>query len=42
MQGLGEVLNDAKSKNFVKNKLIEETSSALELFASFPLISKQE
>lgn len=42
MQGLGEVLNDAKSKVFVKNRLIEETSSALELFASFPLIAKQE
>jgi predicted nucleotidyltransferase component of viral defense system len=42
MQGLGEVLNDAKSKVFVKNRLIEETSSVLELFASFPLIAKQE
>jgi predicted nucleotidyltransferase component of viral defense system len=42
MQGLGEVLNDAKSKVFVKNRLIEETSSALELFASFPLIAKHE
>jgi predicted nucleotidyltransferase component of viral defense system len=42
MQGLGEVLNDAKSKAFVKNKLIDESSSALELFASFPLIAKQE
>ena len=41
MQGLGEVLNDTKTKNFVKNKLIAETSSALELFSSFPLISKQ-
>ena len=37
MQGLGEVLNDAKSKTFVKNKLIAETSSALELFSAFPL-----
>lgn len=41
MQGLGEVLNDVKSKNFVKNRLIEETSSALELFSAFPLIAKQ-
>ena len=41
MQGLGEVLNDTKSKTFVKNKLIAETSSALELFATFPLIAKQ-
>lgn len=40
MQGLGEVLNDAKSKTFVKNKLIDETSSALELFSAFPLIAK--
>ena len=40
MQGLGEVLNDAKSKTFVKNKLIAETSSALELFSAFPLIEE--
>lgn len=39
MQGLGDVLNDTKSKAFVKSKLIDETSSALELFASFPLIA---
>ena len=30
------------SKTFVKNKLIAETSSALELFAAFPLIAKQD
>lgn len=41
MQGLGEVLNDAKSKTFVKNKLIDETSSALELFSAFPIIYKE-
>ena len=41
MQGLGEVLNDAKSKTFVKNKLIAETSSALELFSAFPLKAEQ-
>lgn len=40
MQGLGEVLNDTKTKTFVKNKLISETASALELFSVFPLISK--
>lgn len=40
MQVLGEVLNDAKSKTFVKNKLIAETSSALELFSAFPLIAE--
>ena len=37
MQGLGEVLNDAKTKTFVKSKLVDETASALELFAAFPL-----
>lgn len=41
MQGLGDVLNDTKSKAFVKNKLIDETSTALELFSAFPLIAKQ-
>ena len=40
MQGLGEVLNDTKTKTFVKDKLITETASALEIFATFPLISK--
>ena len=35
MQGLGEVL-DAKMKAFVRTKLIEETATALELFAAFP------
>ena len=42
MQGLGEVLNDSKTKAFVRNKLIDETASALELFSAFPLISKQD
>ena len=42
MHGLGEVLNDAKSKTFVRTKLIDETFSALELFAAFPLIAKQD
>lgn len=41
MQGLGEVLNDAKSKTFIRNKLIDETSSALEMFSAFPLIANQ-
>ena len=40
MQGLGEALNDTKSKTFVRSKLINETSSALELFSAFPLIAK--
>ena len=42
MQGLGEVLNDTRSKTFVKNNLIHETASALQLFAAFPTIAKQE
>lgn len=42
MQGLGEVLSDTKSKTFVKNGLITEASSALELFSTFPLIAKQD
>lgn len=39
MQGLGEVIDDTRTKNFVKTKLIEETAQALELFATFPQIS---
>ena len=38
MQGLGEVIDNSQTKNFVKTKLIEETSQALELFAAFPQI----
>lgn len=39
MQGLGEVIDDTRTKNFVKTKLIEETAQALELFATFPQMS---
>ena len=39
MQGLGEVLADDSSKNFVREHLIEETASALDLFAMYPLVS---
>ena len=42
MQGLGEVLNDTKSKTLVRDRLINETASALDLFAAFSLIAKQE
>lgn len=42
MQGLGEVIDDAKTKSFVRTKLIEETASALELFSAFPLIARQD
>ena len=38
MQGLGEVVDDSKAKNFVRAKLIDETAQALELFAAFPQI----
>jgi hypothetical protein len=39
MQGLGEVLIDNKSKNFARQHLIPETASALDLFATCPLIA---
>ena len=41
MQGLGEVI-DNKTKVFVRSKLIEETATALELFAAIPLIVVEE
>jgi len=37
MQGLGEVLLDNQSKSFVRNNLLTETATALELFAMYPL-----
>ena len=40
MQGLGEVIDDSRTKSFVRNKLIEETASALDMFSAFPLIVK--
>ncbi len=42
MQGLGEVLSDNTSKNFVKRQLIEETVSLLNLFAHYPLVANQK
>ena len=39
MQGLGEVLLDNASKNFVRKQLLEETASALDLFALYPQIA---
>lgn len=39
MQGLGEVIDDSRTKNFVKTRLIEETTQALELFGAFPQIT---
>lgn len=42
MQGLGEVLTDNSSKNFVKRQLIEETASLLNLFAQYPLVANQK
>lgn len=41
MQGLGEVIDDTQTKNFVKTRLIDETAQSLELFASFPQIEGQ-
>ena len=38
MQGLGEVIDDTQTKNFIKTKLVDETAQALELFATFPQI----
>lgn len=40
MQGLGEVVSD-RQKSFIRNGIIDETSSMLELFSTFPLIAKQ-
>ena len=42
MQGLGEVLDDARAKSFVRNHLLEQTAEALRLFAAFPQIADQE
>lgn len=41
MQGLGEVIEDNKTKTFIKNSLLEETAFALEAFSAFPLIATQ-
>lgn len=40
MQGLGEVV-DNQQKRFVRNNLINETATMLELFSNFPLIAQQ-
>ena len=40
MQGLGEVVDDTRTKTFIKTKLIEETAQALDIFAMFPQIEK--
>ncbi|MBR5440406.1 MAG: nucleotidyl transferase AbiEii/AbiGii toxin family protein, partial [Prevotella sp.] len=40
MQGLGEVVDDGRTKNFIKTKLIDETAQALQLFAAFPQIAE--
>lgn len=40
MQGLGEVLLDNTSKNFVRKQLLSETASALDLFAMYPQIAE--
>ena len=40
MQGLGDVLQDTASKNFVRQKLLSETATGLELFSMYPLCAK--
>ncbi len=40
MQGLGEVVDDYKTRAYIRSSLIEETASALELFSAFPLVRK--
>ena len=42
MQGLGEVLLDNQTKNFVRKQLLDETASALELFAMYPQIADKQ
>lgn len=42
MQGLGDVVDDAKTRKIIRDNLIEDTATALELFATFPLIAQQE
>lgn len=41
MQGLGEVLTYTTSKTFARQQLLPETISALELFATCPLVQKE-
>ena len=41
MQGIGELIGNEKQKSFVKNHLIEETASNLELFSLSPILSDQ-
>ena len=40
MQGLGEVVEDGKTRAYIRGSLIDETATALRLFAEFPLIAK--
>lgn len=40
MQGLGEVVEDGKTRAYIRGSLIDETAAALRLFAEFPLIAK--
>ena len=41
VQGLGELLDGNVTKSFVKNSMIEETASLLELFSLSPIIAGQ-
>jgi hypothetical protein len=42
MQGVGELIGDEMQKSFVKNRMIQETVSMLELFALSPIIADQK
>lgn len=41
MQGLGEVLLDNISKNYVRKQLLQDTATNLELFSMYPIIAQQ-
>lgn len=41
MQGLGDVVNDSSTKNFVRKNLIPDTVNLLKIFAANPLIAHQ-
>ncbi len=42
MQGLGEVVEDGKSRTYIRGPLIEDTAAALSLFSEFPLTAPVE
>lgn len=40
MQGLGEVIEDGKTRTYIRGGLLEETAAALQLFSEFPLTAE--